>query len=102
MSRLLHPGAEMRTPGSTVIWPVGLDCTSAVLPAWASPTWIFCLPTIMAPRTDTPLITVSGTGRGAAMPKRRGLRAAQAELRQGPGRRRPGGTCYDPGRADSV
>jgi hypothetical protein len=42
---------------------VGFTVISAVLRACASPTWIFCPPTMIAPRPETRRVTVSGSGR---------------------------------------
>src|SRR5215831_9252419 len=78
MSRLVLRGAAMVMPSSTVIWLVSA-CTviCAVLPARGSPPWIRCPPIMMAPRTETRLLTVncrgqagrlSGCGAGSPQP----------------------------------
>lgn len=65
----------------TVMVMVGLDGDPAgvgfhgdvhALRARASPTWIFCPPTMIAPRTDTRRVTISWPGRrgGGPQPKR--------------------------------
>ena len=60
-------------PGSTVVRQMSASTlTAAVLRAWARPTWIFCPPIMIAPRTDTRRVTISGSGSygGWAVPPR--------------------------------